>query len=100
MLRPMASPRFTGVIAFGLFASALVGCAGAPAPEVAAVFVANHRAFLGFLQKRVGSRAIAEDLLQEAFVRGVNKAKADDEQSLGAVRRWRPLPGAALARWA
>jgi RNA polymerase sigma-70 factor (ECF subfamily) len=50
-------------------------------PDVAAVFVANHRAFLDFLQKRVGSRAVAEDLLQEAFVRGA-KVDADDERSL------------------
>ena len=34
----------------------------------------DHRAqFLGFLEKRVGSRALAEDILQEAFVRGLPK---------------------------
>jgi RNA polymerase sigma factor (sigma-70 family) len=44
-----------------------------PAPEVVRILVANHRQFLGFLEKRVGSRAIAEDILQEAFLRGVNK---------------------------
>jgi RNA polymerase sigma-70 factor (ECF subfamily) len=51
-------------------------------PDVTAVFVANHRAFLSFLERRVGSRAAAEDLLQEAFVRGVEKIKADNEQSV------------------
>lgn len=38
------------------------------------VLVANHRRFLDFLERRVGSRAIAEDLLQEAFVRGIDRA--------------------------
>ncbi len=33
--------------------------------------VEHHRKFLSFLEQRVGSRAEAEDLLQEAFVRGV-----------------------------
>jgi RNA polymerase sigma-70 factor (ECF subfamily) len=52
--------------------------------DVEAVFVANHRAFLSFLERRVGSRAVAEDLLQEAFVRGMGKVHADDEQSVVA----------------
>jgi RNA polymerase sigma factor (sigma-70 family) len=44
-----------------------------PSPEVVRVLVNNHRQFLGFLEKRVGSRALAEDILQEAFVRGMHK---------------------------
>jgi RNA polymerase sigma factor (sigma-70 family) len=44
-----------------------------PTPEIVRVLVANHRQFLGFLEKRVGSRALAEDILQEAFVRGMHK---------------------------
>jgi RNA polymerase sigma factor (sigma-70 family) len=44
-----------------------------PTPDVAAVLVANHRQFLAFLEKRVGSRATAEDILQDAFVRGVDR---------------------------
>lgn len=50
--------------------------------EVAAIFVANHRDFLSFLERRVGSRAIAEEILQEAFVRGIGKVRVDDEQSV------------------
>lgn len=38
--------------------------------------VASHRDFLAFLERRVGSRAQAEDLLQEAFVRGLPKVAA------------------------
>jgi RNA polymerase sigma-70 factor (ECF subfamily) len=35
--------------------------------------VANHRAFLGFLERRLGDRALAEDVLQDAFVKGIDK---------------------------
>ena len=42
--------------------------------DVVATLVANHREFLNFLMRRVGDRALAEDLLQEAFVRGVSRA--------------------------
>lgn len=35
--------------------------------------VDNHRAFLGFLERRVGRRELAEDILQDAFARGLEK---------------------------
>ncbi len=53
-----------------------------PAPElperaldtdVARVLVENHREFLRFLERRVGRRDLAEDILQEAFARGLGK---------------------------
>lgn len=44
-----------------------------PAPDVVRTLVEHHRQFLGFLERRVGSRALAEDLLQDAFVRGIGK---------------------------
>jgi RNA polymerase sigma-70 factor (ECF subfamily) len=34
-----------------------------------ATLLENHRAFLRFLERRVGDRMIAEDILQDAFVR-------------------------------
>ncbi|MBL9100703.1 MAG: sigma-70 family RNA polymerase sigma factor [Myxococcales bacterium] len=40
-------------------------------PGVMARLLANRGEFLAFLQGRVGDRAVAEDILQEAFVRGV-----------------------------
>ena len=43
---------------------------------VVEALVDNHRRFLAFLERRVGSRAVAEDLLQEAFVRGIEHAPA------------------------
>ena len=41
---------------------------------VVEALVGNHRRFLAFLERRVGSRAVAEDLLQDAFVRGLERA--------------------------
>ena len=38
------------------------------------VLVENHRAFLRFLERRLGRRDLAEDILQEAFVRGIGAA--------------------------
>jgi RNA polymerase sigma factor (sigma-70 family) len=46
---------------------------GQLSPEVVTTLVGNHREFLAFLQKRLGDRALAEDILQEAFVRGLHK---------------------------
>jgi RNA polymerase sigma-70 factor (ECF subfamily) len=45
-------------------------------PAVERVLVENHRRFLAFLERRVGSRAAAEDILQEAFVRGMGAGHA------------------------
>ena len=45
----------------------------ASAPAAIDVLVAHHRAFLRFLERRVGSRAAAEDLLQEAFVKTLGR---------------------------
>lgn len=44
-------------------------------PDVVRHLVENHKAFLGFLERRVGSRALAEDILQDAFLRGMGKVE-------------------------
>ena len=49
------------------------------------VLLDNHRRFLAFVQKRVGDRALAEDILQDAFVRAMGKP--DD------------VPAEALVSW-
>ena len=48
--------------------------------------VDNHRAFLRFLERRVGSREDAEDILQDAFGRSLDKLDrlGDDE----SIVRW------------
>jgi len=40
-------------------------------PEAIAQLVEAHREFLSFLDRRVESRAVAEDILQAAFARGL-----------------------------
>jgi RNA polymerase sigma factor (sigma-70 family) len=55
-------------------------------PAGVQVLVDNHRRFLAFLEKRVRSREVAEDILQEAFVRGVQKAPADADTT--AITAW------------
>lgn len=46
------------------------------APEVLSALVDNHARFLAFLQRRVASRDEAEDILQSAFVRGLERGAA------------------------
>jgi RNA polymerase sigma-70 factor (ECF subfamily) len=50
--------------------------AGSVAPATLNVLVENHRRFLQFLERRVGSREIAEDILQDAFVKSLDHADA------------------------
>lgn len=53
-------------------------------PDSAVVerLVAGHREFLSFLERRLGDRALAEDILQDAFVKGIEKAgEIRDEES-------------------
>ena len=50
--------------------------AGSLAPATLNILVENHRRFLQFLQRRVGSREIAEDILQDAFVKSLDHADA------------------------
>ena len=42
-------------------------------PEVAEVLVANHREFLRFVERRIGNRALAEEIVQDAFVRSLGR---------------------------
>ncbi len=58
----------------------------AAAPPRVQALVDNHRAFLRFLERRVGSREEAEDILQDAFGRSLDRVEAigDDESAV----RW------------
>jgi RNA polymerase sigma-70 factor (ECF subfamily) len=47
------------------------------------VLLENHRAFLGYLERRVGDRALAEDILQEAFIKVMNRpGQAPHDESI------------------
>jgi RNA polymerase sigma factor (sigma-70 family) len=53
------------------------------APDVLRVLVENHRRFLAFLERRVGSREAAEDILQDAFVKGLERVDSvRDEEAI------------------
>ena len=50
-------------------------------PQAIALLVNGHREFLAFLERRVESRAVAEDILQAAFTRGLERgAGVQDEK--------------------
>ena len=65
-----------------------------PAPVV--TLLENHRAFLRYLERRVGDRALAEDILQDAFAKVV--ARPDLAPADEAVVPWfyRSLRNAAI----
>lgn len=56
----------------------------ANAPDTLQRLVANRHEFLGFLERRLGSRAVAEDILQDAFTRSLDKLSqlAQDESAV------------------
>ncbi len=56
---------------------------GPPTAEVVAQLVANHRDFLAFVEKRVGSRDVAEEILQNAFVKSVEKLDQVKDTAIG-----------------
>lgn len=67
-----------------------------PSPDTAAVLVANHRSFLAFLEKRVGSRAVAEDILQDAFARGLDKLESLRDEESAVAWFYRMLRNAVI----
>ncbi|MET0343908.1 MAG: sigma-70 family RNA polymerase sigma factor [Polyangiales bacterium] len=73
---------------------------GSPPTSGAVVdaLVRNHRAFLTFLERRVGSRAEAEDLLQEAFARGLDKVATVRDDELAVAWFYRTLRNAVIDR--
>lgn len=54
------------------------------ARDIVDILVENHRRFLSFLERRVGNRSAAEEILQSAYARAVEKGVPADE-SEGAV---------------
>lgn len=54
--------------------------------DVLRVLLDNHARFLGFLERRVGSRDEAEDILQEAFVRSIGRT--DSLRSPESATAW------------
>lgn len=68
-------------------------------PGAVQVLLDNHRAFLRFLERRVGDRAVAEDVLQDAFAKVLSRPdRAPDDEG---VIPWfyRALRNAAIDRF-
>ena len=55
-------------------------------PDLAGHLVGSHRQFLAFIERRVGDRAVAEDILQDAFVRSIEKG--DDVRDDTSAVAW------------
>lgn len=66
------------------------------ATALAATLVERQAEFLSFLERRLGARALAEDVLQDAFVRSIDKLR--DLRDPGAAVAWfyRMLRNAAI----
>jgi RNA polymerase sigma factor (sigma-70 family) len=54
--------------------------------RVASILAENHDRFLRFLERRVGRRDLAEEILQDAFVRGL--ARAETVQASESAVAW------------
>lgn len=54
-----------------------------PNPEVLAKLVESHRAFLDFVQRRVGDRDTAEEIVQSALVSNLGKLETVREAAVG-----------------
>jgi RNA polymerase sigma-70 factor (ECF subfamily) len=68
-------------------------------PETAAQLVENHRQFLGFLEKRLGDRALAEDILQDAFVKSLEKGNELRDESASVAWFYRMLRNAVIDQY-
>jgi RNA polymerase sigma-70 factor (ECF subfamily) len=55
-----------------------------PREELLSAMAENRRTFLSFLERRVGHRETAEDLLQESFARSLNKVPLEAGESVTA----------------
>lgn len=68
-------------------------------PDRLAALVANHRRFLGFLEKRTGSREDAEEILQSAFVKAIEKGDTIRDGESVVAWFYRLLRNALADHW-
>lgn len=64
--------------------------------DVAQVLVDNHRTFLAFLERRVSSPEVAEDILHEAFTRGLDRLDTLRDEEPVVAWRYRTLRNAVV----
>lgn len=70
----------------------------APAAQLTTL-LENHRAFLKYLERRVGDRALAEDILQDAFVKVVERPEQAPSDEGVVPWFYRMLRNAAIDRF-
>jgi RNA polymerase sigma-70 factor (ECF subfamily) len=63
-------------------------------PGVVGLLLENHARFLAFVERRVGSREDAEDILQEAFVRSLERTPSLDGSTSATTWFYRVLRNA------
>ena len=64
-----------------------------------ATLLENHRAFLRYLERRVGDRALAEDILQDAFAKVITKPEQVPNDEAVVPWFYRSLRNAAIDRF-
>lgn len=69
-----------------------------PGDRVEAVLVRHHGAFLSFLERRLGSRADAEEVLQGAYASALEKGVPDDDRAGVVAWFYRVLRNAIIDR--
>ena len=67
--------------------------------NVLSTLVEHHRRFLKFLESRVGSREVAEDLLQAAFVKGLERGGDLHDGENAVAWFYRLLRNALVDHW-
>src|SRR4026209_1808208 len=50
-------------------------------PEIVDVLLANHQKFLSFLEKRLGSRELAEEILQASMLKGLERKETLQQET-------------------
>ena len=64
--------------------------------ELTLQLVDNHRQFLAFLERRLGDRALAEDILQDAFVKSLQKEDDARDETSSVAWFYRTLRNAVI----
>jgi RNA polymerase sigma-70 factor (ECF subfamily) len=65
-------------------------------PEITLQLVDNHRQFLRFLESRLGDPALAEDILQDAFVKSLEKPEDVRDEISSVAWFYRTLRNAVI----
>jgi RNA polymerase sigma factor (sigma-70 family) len=65
-------------------------------PDLTLQLVDNHRQFLAFLERRLGDRALAEDILQDAFVKSLQKEEDARDETSSVAWFYRTLRNAII----